>query len=150
MLSLCETFLTNSSKATALLENYSPVHQCRTEKIGGGVYIHDKVKVVRHLDTPFNSAFKSVGTEQALMGKHFTISEVYRPPNSDNVLFSSSMNSLLEQMRKSRNSFIYGDFKFDLIKCAVHKQTKEFYMNLLENDYVPHILKPMRITHSTS
>ena len=62
VIGLCETFLTCESSGFLHIENYVALHKCCHNKAGGGVtlLIHDSVKLVKELSTPFTDTFESI------------------------------------------------------------------------------------------
>ena len=153
VIALCETFLRQESKDLAKLENYVAIHKTRCEKMGGGVslFVHDRVKLIREINTgPFNDSFESVSAVLTLYGHPFLVSEIYRPPNSSDSDFMSGLKGIVANGLKYSTSFICGDFNYDLIKSSSHVQTRDFLSYMIDNAYVPYILKPTRTTYSSS
>ena len=94
---LCETFLTNSNQALVDIENYTAVHRPRLSERGGGIsaYLHDSVKLTKNVVSPFNDSFESLCFVLKWKGKQFCVSEIYRPPNSNDDQFMQSLEDLL-------------------------------------------------------
>ena len=106
VIGICETFLTHESIVLIDLENYSGIHWTRDNRHGGGVslYIHDSVRLIKEIDTPFNESFESCTAELKFRNLNFHVSEFYHIPNSDDRLFSVSIKKLLDCFRsQSRN-----------------------------------------------
>ena len=152
VLALCETFLTSANQALADIENYKATHSCRSSKPGGGIsiYLHDRVRLVEVMNRVCTDSFESLTLRAKYKGHPFTIFEVYRPPNSDNADFQNHLSHLTEHTRKAELHFLCGDFNYDLMKTAAHKHTGNFLLFMLDNEFVPYVLKPTRITHQTS
>ena len=47
-------------------------------------------------------------------------------------------------------SFICGDFNYDLVKTQYHDVTTEFISGMYDSEFVPYILKPTCVTHTSS
>ena len=56
----------------------------------------------------------------------------------------------MNQCNKFKTVFVCTDQNFDLLKSASHSHTRHFLSTMLDDGYVPYILKLTRITHSTS
>ena len=152
VIALCETFLNGLNMTTAKLENYKELHRCRENRLGGGIsiFVHDRVKLIRVIDSPFNDNFESLLIEVSLNGNMFMLSEIYRPPNSDDTRFSEGLDEILTLVEKCKISFICGDFNYDLLKMHIHKPTEAFFGCLLDHNHAPYISKPTRVTYSSS
>ena len=144
VIGLCETFLTADSASLGAIENYQMVHRYRNNKLGGGtsLLIHDMLRLNSKLDSPFNESFESVSVEVLFKGNKILVSEIYRPPNLDNIQFYDSLCELLDNTKSYKNSFVCGDFNYDLLKTHLHVPTSKFYSAMLENNYVPYVNKP--------
>ena len=150
---LAETFLTETSKNFVSVENYQILHRCRTSRCGGGtsLLIHDSVKLQSIVDTPFNEFFESIAATVTYRGHSIFVAEFYRPPNNSND--RAVKDCLSELLMKSKNfdlCFLCTDQNYDLIKTDSHKQTREFFAFLVDNNCIPYILKPTRVTHVSS
>ena len=135
----------------ANIENYQTFHRCRKDKAGGGttLLVHDSLQA-ELLTSPFIENFESVSALIFFKSKKIVVSEIYRPPNSDNHDFTVNLMHMLESKTKSDYKFICGDFNYDLIKISQHWATADFYSCMLDHEYVAMMLKPTRVTHSTS
>ena len=99
------------------------------------------------MDTPFEDNFESVTVEMTFKGVRFLVSEIYRPPNSNDLKFMENLDVVLSLGRKFKFSYVCGDFNYDLIKTHLHKQTEHFQSTMLDSGFAPYILKPTRVTH---
>lgn len=140
-----------SSKTTVDIENYQSYHSCRQNRLGGGtsILLHDSVKPVWIIDTPFNESFESIAIEIKFKNRQFCVSEFYWLPNAKNELFGYSLKCFLNAIDYCKLSFLCCDQNYDLLKSHLHAPTREFLSNLLNNEYVPCISKPMRVTSAT-
>ena len=152
VIGLCETFLTPTSQDLADIENYSAIHKTRDGKLGGGttLLIHDSVKLVRVLDTPFGSCFESTTAEVKFRNKSILVSEFYRPPNSDNNIFNEMLQQYLSIVKGFDLCFLCSDHNYNFLNSGAHKEIMNFFDYLLNEDLIPYILKPTRITHKSS
>ena len=77
---------------------------------------------------------------------------VYRPPNSSDKDFLKNYSRLLKKFTQQQlNRLIIGlDYNLDLIKHDKHRVTNEFIELNLDNQLLPTITKPTRITRSTA
>ena len=149
---LCETFLNKYNLALTDIENYQAIHKYRDDKPGGGtsLFIHDSVKLIREIETPFESEFESVSMLVQHENKKIFVSEFYRLPNTDDSKFESNLGRLFDTTKLYKNCFLMSDQNYDLLKTSVHHRTGEFLQNMLNNDFIPLIWKPTRITHATA
>ena len=68
---------------------------------------------------------------------------VYRPPNSNVVTFTSTLNDIIEKIRVNNRSFwLMGDYNIDLMKNNVHKPTTDFIDMMFSNALIPLINNP--------
>ena len=125
VLALCETYLNENNCSLAEIENYKSVHTVRKQRTGEGtsLYVHDTVKLIKKLDTPFCESFESVMIEAKFKGKFFSIMEIYRPPNSSDDVFREHLFTVLKLGLSHDITFICGDFNYDLLKVHLHKPT---------------------------
>ena len=47
-------------------------------------------------------------------------------------------------------SYVSCDQNYDILKMDQHRPTQSYFSYMFDNSYVPHILKPTRITHNSS
>ena len=149
---LCETFLTDTTKDLAFLENYEEVHRCHEGKPGGGtsIFIHDSLKLLENIDTPFNANIESTTIIVEYRKHKILVSEIYRPPNTDYVSFLEGMKIVFRISDRFNLNFICCDQNLDLLKLHAHKWTNDYFAYLLENEFVPSVTKPTRIMHRSS
>ena len=152
VIGLCETHLNLNNKDFAQLENYHPVHRCRTDCTGGGVtiFVHETVHTVRRISTPFTNNLESVALELKFKGSCFVVVEFYRPPNCNDDLFLNAFNELLTNIKNYEMVFVCTDQNYDLLKMHLHSKTRNFIELMFEHRLVPYISLPTRVTHSTS
>ena len=114
--------------------------------------LHDSVKLLTTVNTPFNKSFESVATRIKFKGKEIFISKFYQPPNSNDVNFMNSLKMLVSQSNKSKCKlgFLCCDQNYDLLKLHLHVPTRNFQSFVIDEGFVPLIGKPTRVTHSTA
>jgi len=71
--------------------------------------------------------------------QNIMIGSVYRPPNTDLVLFNAECVSILNSFDKRKNGIVLiaGDFNLNLPKHNQHGPTSEFLNNLLSYNFMP-------------
>ena len=125
----------------------------RRVRSGGGVslLVHDKLMIKNQLKTPFDENCESICAELQLKGKHFVVAGIYHPPNSNDNSFIDSLDRVKMSCRFVSRSLtmVLGDFNYDLLKVYQHNLTRTFLSKMLDNDFVPYIMKPRRVTYSS-
>ena len=82
-------------------------------------------------------------------GIEILVTEVYHPLSTADQDFIDNLESLVVNSKKYKFSFICGDFNYDLLKSHLHGPTLNFSYYMIENNYVPYINKPTRVTHAS-
>lgn len=153
---LTETWLTTTNQDTFPLPGYNFLCLPRKDKSGGGVGIYVNSAFVYKLRQDLcrmNSFIECLFIEIVINIKTtIIIGSIYRPPNSDIVLFNSEVVSILKIMDSEvgKLGILAGDFNLDLIKFESHEQTAEFLNNILSYSYYPTIRYPTRITDNSA
>ena len=152
VVALCETFLNEVNVGLANLENYTSVHTFRKDRPGGGVsiFVHDSIVLLKKLDGFRNDSIETIMIEAKHKNKQFVVTEVYRPPGTDNAKFKQSLAIIINKSAKYETSFMCGDLNYDLLKLHLHKPSEDVSEFLLSNGYLLLINKPTHVTHSTS
>ena len=152
LIGMCESFLTDTMKAMANLENYTAFHKCRVNKSGGGVslFVHDSVTLIGPISSPFNDNFESIMLEVMYKGKRIQISEFNRPPNCPQSILDSGLQEIVRLSDKYDLSVLCTDQNLDLLKTHLYKPSRDFLSFMLDNEFVPYIMKPTRVTHCSS
>ena len=150
IIALCETYLNPDNNSTAQLENYRSFHSFHQDRLGGGVtlFLHDRFNKI--LDSAFTSHLESIMIECSLNGKIFVMTEIYRPPNTNDYLFFGNLKEIVAQLAKYKTSFICGDFNYDLLKTHIHGNTDNFFEIMMDSGHSPRVMKPTRVTHVSS
>ena len=124
VIGLCQTFLTPASKGLADIENYSAIHKTRVGKMGTGttLLIHDLVKLVRVLDTPFGECLESTTVEVTFKKKTTLVSEFYRPPNSDSKHINEMLQQYLTIIKGYDLCFLCSDHNYNFLNSGAHTE----------------------------
>ena len=76
---------------------------------------------------------------------------MYRPPNTDVNDFLNKFKSILNNIKRSGLEAIVGlDHNLDLLKQAVHAKTQEFLECILDQNMLPTVTKPTRISKTSA
>ena len=96
--------------------------------------------------------FESITLEVKTHESGILFCTIYRPPNSSDRDFLKNYARLLKKFTPQQEvRLIIGlDHNLDLIKLAKHRVTNEFIELNLENQMLPTITKPTRITRTTA
>ena len=132
------------------IENYSLVHICRQDKIGGGVALYVKSGfdyILRDDLSCITSNFEMIFIETTHYNKSVVVACIYRPPNTDVKDFNIKMNSILETLsREKKEIYLMGDFNINLLNYGSHNKTNEFLDMMYSFNMYPLISKPTRIS----
>mgnify|MGYP001795064481 FL=1 len=153
-----ETWLDDSfleSQSLYELPNYKSVHQVRNNGKGGGVsiYINEAINFKLRSDLSINSTdVESISVELLYNKKSNTLINVlYRPPKGLAEPFEKFLSSIFENTNNSNKSFhIAGDFNLNLLDHEHCKRIQNFLNLLFENNMIPIINKPTRVTRTTA
>ena len=152
VIGICETFLNDKNSSLIDIENYTAIHCTHQSKLGGGVsiYLHDNIKFVQQINTPFNEAFESCSMHITFKRRNIFVCEFYCPPNSDDKLFIVSMEKVIKASSKFKTIFLCGDQNYYLKNLGNHKAMQDFVNYICERKFIPTILVPTRVTHTTN
>ena len=79
------------------------------------------------------------------------LSLAYRPPSTSAVSFIKDFESYLGILKSSGLSSIVGmDHNLDFLRHLSHRPTQDFLELIYSKDYIPTIIKPTRISYSSS
>ena len=128
------------------MENYQMFNAFRQHRLGGGVsiLIQDSVKIISVIDNQIQHFMESISICAKFKGKKFIVTEVYRPPNTDDKEFCPALRNLINKVNscKCNPSFICGDFNYDLTKCHSHKATSDFFNLMLAEGLAVSLSQP--------
>ena len=154
IIGLTETWLKEHSKDLYNIDGYSPVHNIRESRTGGGVSLYIKENIdyrIREDLTVSNdlmeTLFIEIDKDTFGKNKNTIVGVVYRPPDTDIDCFNKSVAELLSKTH-SKNNLLYvmGDFNINLINVDKHIGTHDFLDIIYENTLFPAITKPTRVT----
>ena len=111
-------------------------------------------EIVDRVSTFIPKIFESLFVKVKLTdSKHLLIGNINRPPQTNILEFTTHLNDILVKIKddkelKTCELILVGDFNIDLLKTDTHVDTSKYFDTLLENNLLPVISKPTRITHS--
>ena len=151
---LAETWLKKNNVKQFKTPGYSFIGSHRKSKHGGGVGIllSQNLKYRQRKDLSLNVPnFESVTFEMKTHQQGILLCKIYRPQNSSDKEFLKNYSRLQKKFTPQQLArLIIGlDHNLDLIKYAKHRVTNEFIELSLDNQLLPTITKPTRITRST-
>ena len=153
---LCETWQ-NKNSLTISLPGYNYIHRTRKHKMGGGVGIFVSNQI-RFTEVKLNLNYECI--EHVVINittlsenKKIMIGSLYQPPNTYDTKFVEAYKNFLLELYKINNSkkVILGmDHNMDFLKHSVHKRMDDFIELNLDNNLLPSITRPTRITKSSA
>ena len=117
-------YLTLSGNASFELPNYTSKHQVRSDRKGGGIYIHNPLNFKIRPDLSIsNNDIDSLSAEIVCEKVRSTIVNVlYRPPNGQIEHLETFLNNTFSQIKVSKKTFhIAGDFNLNLLDHDTNK-----------------------------
>ena len=152
---LCETWQ-NKNSPTISLPGYNYVHKYRKHKTGGGVgiFVNDRIQFTDVKTEILYECIEHVVVNITTKNdkRPITIGSLYRVPNTNDSKFVEEYNCLLKELYKKSKSkkLILGmDHNLDFLKHSTHKRTHDFIELNLDNNLLPTITRPTRITKMT-
>ena len=148
VIALTETWLKQSNVFLYGMTGYNHIAITRSHGKGGGVSqlisdvfeyseLTEMCMVSDYIECIFvriiNNEFSSV------------ICAIYRPPNSNIIMFNEKLNNILSQV-SHMSCYIIGDYNIDLLKYGSHSQTDHFLDIMYWNSLFPMIYKLTRET----
>ena len=154
---LCETFLRDHTEPQVNIPGYNLISNHRQQSNGGGTAILVCEGIIhkrrRDLDVFDEKIIESVFIETiSKSGKKIIIGSIYRPPNVNPNLFITTVTELTSKLKlEQKSDIILGmDHNLDLLKLNMHRHIQCFYEIMLENNLLPTITRPTRITQSSA
>ena len=152
IISVTETHLNSTTEKYTQLGNYNALFNSRRLRTWGGVALFVKSDITfiprPDLDVLDEGVFESVFVEILKGGRTLIIGTIYRPPSSDSRFFEH-LETLLDKIR-DKQSYLLGDFNFDLLKSTENADTARFLSDLNTYGMHPLISLPTRITEQTA
>ena len=152
---LCETFLSKNNENHYNLPGYKLVPNSRKDMTKGGVaiYIRNDLKYKERpdLDIFVEGEFETVFVEILSESHSCIIGEIYRIPNTNEIISINRFENILQSLQTSNKDIIIAtDQNFDYLKIHEHKNTSDLLNAFLNGNMLPTITKPTRITHNTA
>ena len=93
-----------------------------------------------------------VTLEIKLKNHRLIVGSIYRPPNTNAKSFTTDFTKYVRKLHKIKGAdIVIGlDHNLDLLKKDQHPNTHAFLECILENNMVPCITRPTRITNNTA
>ena len=150
---LCETFLTDNNCVFDRITGYKLV--CRNRQTGsrGGVamYIRDDLNYIirNNISVNIDGKFESIFVEAHSKTVNCIFGEIYRVPNTSEILSISYYEMILNKLQDIKNDIVLGtDQNFDyLIKYKNQVHSSELMDLFLNAGFLPTITKPTRMMH---
>lgn len=150
---LCETWINNSNSSLLEISGYNLLLNNRKTSVGGGIgiYVRNclKPKLKLNLSPNREGVFESMLVEVTVKKTKMYFGEFYRVPGTQQHLFDDSFSELVKNCGNVP-TILGSDQNLDLIKFSRHKMTDKFLNSILNNGMLPTILKPTRVTHTSS
>lgn len=149
VIGISETWLHKDNSDYYVLDNYSNVHRCREDKIGGGVslYISSKLEYKERPD--IEQCFELSGEAVFIESNRIVIGCIYKPPKSKIPDFVNHLtNALSIVSHENKKCFLMGDFNINIMDSEA--QTQSFLDSLSSFCFKPMISKPTRITENSA
>ena len=149
---LCETWLNEYNNGMIKIPNYSYIGNHRKNKKGGGVaiLIHNTLTYKERTDIKPSSTsdLEAIFVELKTRTGNLIIGSMYRPPHTNEKNFLKDYGLLLKQLKvePEKDILIGMDHNMDLLKTSKHKHTQNILDLNLDEDLLPTITKPTRIT----
>ena len=123
-----ETWLTCCNNTLYNIDGYNVESSYRTMRRGGGVslYIREHVTyTVRSDHDIFNdimeSKFVEIDKKCIDTDRNVIMGVIYRPPNSDEVQFTSLISGILQNIKaENKKIFLLGNYNIDLLNAEKH------------------------------
>lgn len=149
---LCETWLHDMNSGLVDIDGYKCLTKNRDSTTGGGIAIyvreHYKPELIKDFSVIVPGQYESLFVKIPMGKKSLLLGELYRVPNSNNNVFQDYVDKIAVGCR-GKNCIIGSDQNLDLLKHSHHKPTSKFLDGLMDNELIPLIHKPTRVTHNS-
>ena len=139
-----------------LTAGYNYVHKYRKHKTGGGVgiFVNERIQFTDVKTEILYECIEHVVVNITTKNdkRPITIGSLYRVPNTNDSTFVEEYNCLLKELckkSKSKKLILGMDHNLDFLKHSTHKRTHDFIELNLDNNLLPTITRPTRITKMT-
>ncbi len=152
---LCETFLNNKNETLYQLNGYQFISKPRVNKACGGVAMYVKnelnFKIRNDLSPHVEGTFEAILIETINEDKKYIIGEIYRPPNTNEQLAINYYEETLNNIQQTNLEAVIGtDQNFCYLKINQNKKIQALLNTFFNNNFIPTIIMPTRITHNTA
>ena len=152
---LCETWLKPTTSELFNLPNYKSFHKTRKDRIGGGtsILVHSKLRSRERNDILVETDLLEYNiVELKTNNRNILLVSAYRPPNTRVRIFLAEYRKLLQKLKQLKGyEIVIGlDHNLDLLKSHQNQITNDFLDLNIENEILPSITKPTRITKTSA
>jgi hypothetical protein len=158
---ISEVFRCDREQRIGLPGYHDFVTRCRgdNDDCRGGValFIKETVdfKIRNDLSVFIPHVYESIVVEiSPVSGKKIIVGVIYRPntaPRADMDIFTTTLHGILDQINMEHKlGVIMGDMNVDLLKYSSHDATDIYVDGIFSRGFIPRILKPTRITHTSA
>ena len=153
---LCEMWQSKNSPPMSL-PGYNYVSKYRKHKMGGGVgiFVSDRI---RYTKIKINNSYECI--EQVVINlvtkqnnTSITIASMYRAPDTNELKLVEEYKDILLELykfSKSKRLILGMDHNLDFLKNSIHRKTQDFIETNLDNNLLPVITRPTRITKTSA
>ena len=148
---LCETFLNKKTEKLVNIPHYQLYSTCRSNHKGGGTVILIRDGIIhkrKDLDTMIEKEVESTYVEMITqMRQMYYIGECVQVTQHKKLkTHLTEVCSKIKQEKYNKELVIGMDHNMDLLKSHEHRCTQQFLDILLDNELIPTITRPTRIT----
>ncbi len=158
---ISEVFRCDQDQRISIPGYHNIITRCRdiNDDCRGGValFIKDNIafKIRDDLSVFIPHVFESLFVEvMPLHGKSSIVGIIYRPntaPRADIDIFITTLFGLMDQINNEyKKVVIMGDMNIDMLKYGTHDATDSYIDGIFSRGFLPHVLKPTRVTHSSA
>ena len=149
VIALTETWLKQSNVSLYGMTGYNHIAITRSHGKGGGVslFISD-VFEYSELTDMVSDYIECIFVRIIYNEFSCVIGAIYRPPNSNVIMFNEKLNDILSQV-SHMSCYIIGDYNIDLLKHGSHSETEQFLDIMYSNSLIPMMYKPTREASTT-
>lgn len=128
---IVETWVNNGEQEYFGFDGYNSLFACRPNKKGGGAAILIKNDIKYEIVNTYSDDENSfIAAKVQLNNKHWTITNIYRPPNHKPHEVHKFINTLNQFLSTSnKDTIVIGDFNFNTIEK--NNQHTELYLNTM-------------------